>query len=166
MILPAANLRVIVILFVAAMVLGAAPAAPGNLFGVNGLTITGAGTWTGVSMLAVYLLREWRETRKLSAEDRLARREGYAKQVENLQVENRKLRGDLIANEQLHSEYRRSCQEENDQLRAEIRGLEDDIAGLKRRIDAQGSSFARVVSDGVDAPTTINKLLNNLGDEQ
>lgn len=142
----------------------AAPPAPGNLFGINGLTITGAGTWTGVMMFGGWLLREWRETRKLSADDRLARREGYAKQVESLQVENRKLRGDLADQEERHTEYRHACQRETDQLRAEVRGLEDEITGLKRRLDSQASTLGRAML-GMDAPTSASKLRSDDGKE-
>lgn len=141
----------------------APPPAPGNLFGINGLTITGAGTWTGVVMFAGWLAREWRETRKLSADDRLARREGYAKQVENLQVENRKLRGDLADQEERHTEYRHACQRETDQLRGEIRGLEDEMTGLKRRLDSQAGALGRAMLGSIDAPTSAEKLRSDDG---
>ena len=136
---------------------------PGNVFGIEGLTINGAGTWTGVTMFALYLLREWRETRKLSSEDRLARREGYAKQVESLQVENRKLRGDLVEQEERHAEYRHACQRETDQLRGEIRGLEDEITGLKRRLDSQAQTLGRAMLGSIDAPTASGKLRSDDG---
>lgn len=130
-------------------------AAQSGLFGIPGLTFTGAGTWTGVTMFAAYLVREWRETRKLSAEDRLARREGYAKQVEMLlgaqdrdRAENRRLRGDLQSLENTHDEYRRACQEETDQLRGDIRRLEDDLNGYRRRLDASAAEAGRVVISG------------------
>lgn len=106
------------------------------------------GIWTGVLMLAAWFIREWRETRKLSTDDRQARREGYAKQVESLQVENRNLRDDLIDAERRHDDYRHACQRETDQLRGEIRGLEDMVAGLKRQIDAHASSLGRVLLGG------------------
>lgn len=93
-----------------------------------------AGIWTLVAMMGLYLIREWRETRKLSAEDRLARREGYAKQVENLQAENRKLRGDIADMEQRHSDYRRLCHQETDQLRDQVVYLNNRISGLLRKL--------------------------------
>lgn len=136
---PALQRRLVIgaILLVALVAaVGSPPPASTPLFGIPGLTITGAGTWTGVSMFAAYLLKEWRETRKLSSEDRLARREGYAKQVANLQVENRDLRADLMASERLHDDYRRLCQMETDQLRSHVRGLEDELAGMKRTLGA------------------------------
>lgn len=116
------------------------------------------GIWTGVLMFAAWWLREWRETRKLSADDRQARREGYAKQVENLQVENRRLRADLHERDRLHDDYRHECQRETDQLRGEIRGLEDQVTGLKRRLDAQASTIGRAVLGGIDAPTSAAKF--------
>lgn len=102
------------------------------------------GTWVLVAMLAMYGLREWRETRKLSLEDRLARRDGYARQVEMLMDENRSLRGDLS---RLHDEYdlyRKMCQEENSQLRQQIRRVEDMIAGLERRVATDAIELARL----------------------
>lgn len=93
-----------------------------------------AGIWTLVAMMGLYLIREWRETRKLSAEDRLARRDGYAKQVENLQAENRKLREDIADIEQRHSDYRRLCHQETDQLRDQVVYLNNRISGLLRKL--------------------------------
>lgn len=96
-----------------------------------------AGIWTGVIMFAGWILREWRETRKLSAEDRLARREGYAKQVENLQNECRALLGDLKSLRQEYDHYRQLCHDETDALRKLVMRLEGEIAGYKRRLDLQ-----------------------------
>ena len=137
----------------------AAPSTtPANLFGIPGLTFTGAGTWTGVAMFTIYLFREWRETRKLSADDRMARREGYAKQVEGLMGENRKLRNDLADAETRHDSYRRACQAETDQLRDEIRGLEDKYLGLQRTISAQAGAMGRALIDGVKTPATAARM--------
>lgn len=116
------------------------------------------GIWSGVLMFAAWWLREWRETRKLSSADRLARREGYAKQVATLMGENRSQREDMTLLRSEYDTYRHTCQAETDQLRGEIRGLEDLVAGLKRRLDAQGSSKARLIAHPVNAPTTIARV--------
>lgn len=108
------------------------------------ITPTSVGTWMLVLMLAVYGLREWRETRKLSLEDRLARRDGYARQVEELHGENRKLRYDLSQLHQEYDLYRKMCQEENSQLRTQIRRVEDMIAGLERRVATDAIELARL----------------------
>lgn len=92
------------------------------------------GIWSGVLMFAAWWLREWRETRKLSSEDRLARRDGYAKQVETLMGENRNLRDDLVKMEKRHSDYRELCHKETDQLRDQVVHLENKIAGLMRKL--------------------------------
>jgi predicted nucleic acid-binding Zn-ribbon protein len=110
------------------------------------------GIWTLVLLAIVYLAREWRETRKLSSADRLARREGYAAQVASLQDENRNLRQDIALLRREYDGYRHLCQEENDQLRGTVRELEDKVAGLKRRIDQQGSSTRRIIEDARDKP--------------
>lgn len=123
------------------------------------------GIWTGVLLFIIYLLREWRETRKLSLEDRLARREGYAAQVESLMTENRLLRQEFSNAEKAHrkeisemraehDEFRRLCHAETDQLRDDIRDLENEIAGLRRQIRQQSTSIAREVGKG-KLPTSM-----------
>lgn len=96
-----------------------------------------AGIWTLVIMGAAYLAREWRENRKLSAEDRLARREGYEKQVAHLTAENRALAQDMKQLREEYDRYRRLCQEETDQLRQHIISIEHELSGAKRRMDTQ-----------------------------
>lgn len=116
------------------------------------------GIWSIALMVAAWLAKEWRETRKLSLDDRQAKREGFTKQVESLQAENRKLRGDIAAQEQRHDDYRHSCQQETDQLRSEIRDLEDMVTGLKRRLDSQAQTLGRAVLGGINAPTTSDRM--------
>ena len=93
-----------------------------------------AGVWTGVLMFAGWWLREWRETRKLSADDRLARREGYARQVEMLMGENRALHGDLATLRREYDHYRELCHRENDELRQMVNRLKGELEALKMRI--------------------------------
>jgi len=100
------------------------------------------GIWTGVLMLAAWFLKEWRETRKLSADDRLARREGYARQVEMLMEENRKLGTDLREVRKEYDEHRKQCYEETDQLRAMIINLQNDVEGYKRKADTLSIELA------------------------
>ena len=115
------------------------------------------GVWTGVLMFAGWWLKEWRETRKLSLDDRNARREGYAKQVEELTKENRSLRADLVASEDRHAEYRKACQQETDRLRQDIRGLEDMVTGFKRQLAQQASTIGRAIL-GTETPVTAAKF--------
>lgn len=112
------------------------------------------GIWSIFVLVAGFILKEWRETRKLSSEDRLARRDGYAKQVEGLQKENRDLRADMTAAEARHDEYRRLCHGETDALRQNIIRLEGEVAGFKRRIDMQGMEIARL--KGIDPPPMLS----------
>lgn len=100
-------------------------------------TPAAAGVWTGVLMFAAYLMREWRETRKLSADDRMARREGYAKQLENLQGENRALAEDSRRLREEYDGYRAFCQKENDNLRNQVIDLQFEVAGVKRQLAVQ-----------------------------
>jgi predicted RNase H-like nuclease (RuvC/YqgF family) len=103
------------------------------------------GIWTLVFLAFFYAAREYRETRKLSAEDRQARREGFAAHVESLQTENRRLRTDLADLRREYDEYRRICQEENEQRIREGRVMENHIRGLERRLDAQAAALPRVI---------------------
>lgn len=105
------------------------------------------GIWLIAAMFAIYLLREWRETRKLSSADRQARSEGFQRQVDGLMKENRELRVDLRHLRSEYDEYRRVCQEENDQRLQENRRLEDHIRGLERQIQATSESLPRVIDD-------------------
>lgn len=102
------------------------------------------GVWTGVLMFAAWFLKEWRETRKLSAEDRQARREGYAKQVDMLTAENRKLGVDLRDIRQEYDAHRKQCYEETDQLRKMVMRNEDQIEGYKRQVDTLSLELAKI----------------------
>lgn len=98
-------------------------------------------------MLAIYFMREYRETRKLSLDDRLARRDGYQKQVESLMTENRALRREMHDMNVSHEEHRRLCHQETDQLRKMIVRLEDDLAGLRRERSQDAIELARLRGD-------------------
>jgi hypothetical protein len=105
-------------------------------------------------ILAAILFRgmsEWRENRKLSSTDRQARREGFEKQVNILQDENRSQREDMVKLREEYDGYRRMCQQETDDLRGEIRRLETEQAGYKRRLDAQALELAKL--RGIQQPT-------------
>lgn len=91
------------------------------------------GVWTLVLIGLIYFFREYRESRKLSAEDKLARRDGYARQVEMLMAENRSLARDQAELREEYKMYRKACQEETDQLRREIFMLRAEVEEHKRR---------------------------------
>jgi hypothetical protein len=110
---------------------------------LSGFTPGAAGIWTLVVMFAAFLTKQWVETRKLSIADRQARRDGYAKQVENLQRENRNLRKEMAADREHHEDYRRLCQLETDQMRGQIVELQDEVTGLKRQIAANSVAASR-----------------------
>lgn len=96
-------------------------------------TAGATGVWTGVLMLAAYILNQMRLDRKLSADDRIARREGYEKQVQMLTAENRLLGEDQRSLREEYDNYRRLCKLETDQLRAMVMALEREVEGLKRQ---------------------------------
>lgn len=120
---------------------------------LEGFTPGAAGIWTLVLMVGAFLAREWRETRKLSSDDKQARREGYAKQVADLQKENRLLRADLRRVETDHDDYRRLCIEENTRLLGLLRSLEDHIVGLERQLTAAGIAVIRNLRPGMVSDT-------------
>lgn len=97
------------------------------------------GIWTGVLMFMAWRLKEWRETRKLSAEDRLARRDGYAHQVQSLMAENRSLRDDLRKLEKQYYDYRSMCVAENDELRRELRITREELEEIKAALLRAGN---------------------------
>jgi hypothetical protein len=96
------------------------------------ITPSSVGVWILVFMAAIYVVREWRLTRQMTLEDRLARRDGYARQVETLMVENRSLRAEMHVMNENHEAYRKLCHQENDQLRDMIINLETEVEALKR----------------------------------
>lgn len=115
------------------------------------------GIWTGVLMLAAWMLNQYRLTRKLSIEDRQANREGFARQVEILQSENRALRTELRdmrvtlqERDREHDEYRKLCHAETDQLRNQITSLSDEITGANRKYDQLRQSIERKLGIGGD----------------
>lgn len=113
----------------------------------KGWTPAGYGIWLIAAIIIIYFIREWRETRKLSSTDRQARREGFERQVEILLNENRKLGEDLRELRREYDNYRRICQEENEQRLSEIRRLEHEVMGLNRQIRATGQSTVRLIRD-------------------
>lgn len=119
------------------------------------VTLGGIGIWVLIFMLGIYALREWRDTRKLSVEERQANREGFSRQVELLMGECAALRQwGANLGEQLHAlrqeydEHRRLCFNETDQLRQHIVDLENEIAGMKRERAQQAVSAARELGKG------------------
>lgn len=110
------------------------------------LTVGGAGVWTGVLMFAGWWLKEWRETRKLSNDDRNARREGYAKQVAALMAENRSLGSDMALLREQHDKYRQACDKETTELRDHIVRLEDRLTGFRRTFATLEISLARFIA--------------------
>jgi hypothetical protein len=104
------------------------------------------GIWTGVLMFVGWWLKEWRETRKLSLDDRNARREGYAKQVTMLMAENRALGVDLATLRLQHDQYRQAHVAEAEQLRHDIVRLEDRITGFRRTFAQLEISLSRFIA--------------------
>ena len=100
---------------------------------LNAFTPGAVGVWTGVLMFSIYLLREWRENRKLSFEDRIARRDGYAKQVEMLMRENRSLMTDLSTFRRELDENRERCDAENQHLHSLIDILRTEVSDLRSK---------------------------------
>lgn len=107
------------------------------------------GIWVVAAMIAVWFVREYRETRKMSLEDRLARRDGYARQVERLMDENRLLRTEMHQMNEHHERYRQQCHQENDQLRNMLVTVQNELEGLKRRVAQDAIELARL--KGIDS---------------
>lgn len=101
------------------------------------MTPGGVGIWTGVIAFLTYWGKQTLEERKLSSSDRQARREGFEKQVQILQDENRDLRIEMAADRKAHADYRNLCHQETDQLRQQVIRLEDELNGYKRQVDTR-----------------------------
>lgn len=114
-----------------------------------GWTPGGVGIWLVVIMVAGWMLKEWREYRKLSIEDRNARREGYAHQVEALMKENREQREDMRKLREEYDHHRKICQAETDQLREMIVNLESELQGLKRRVATDAIEILRLKGEEI-----------------
>lgn len=129
-----------------------------SLLGITGLTPGGLGIWGILFYLVAWSLKEWRETRKLSSEDRQARREGFQAQAESLMNENRKLREEVHnANANL-DDYRKICQIETDQLRALVRTYRDQVEGYKRALLQYVDTIPEFVSSATGVPLSQLKL--------
>lgn len=106
---------------------------------LKSLTPEAWAAWTVAVIIGGYVINQMRLDRKLSADDRLARRDGYATQVSKLtdQVkmlmeENRALLADQAALRREYDDHRKICQMETDQLRRMVVDLESEVAALKR----------------------------------
>lgn len=126
------------------------------------------GVWTGVIMLAGWMAREWRETKKLSLEDREARRLGYSQQVAALQTENREQREEIsrirkdadereARQRKEYDDYRHLCQAETDALRNTIMRLEGELTGVKRMVAAQGIEAAKLIPGTEDLIARVER---------
>ena len=133
---------------------------------VGQITVGSAGIWLLVMGGLVHLFREWRLTRKLSIDDRIARRDGYAAQVTNLAAENRALRTEMDSRdaahvrryhdlEQKYDAYRELCERTEEQHRAEIFNLMQQAAGFKRRLDAVVAAVFRLVPEDLKTEIMI-----------
>jgi predicted nucleic acid-binding Zn-ribbon protein len=116
-----------------------------------GFTPGAYGIYAILAAILFNSLREYRENRKLSSSDRQARREGFEKQVQILQDENREQREDMRKLRDEYDGYRQICQEETNDLRQQVRRLENEQTGYKRRLDAQALELGKL--RGIENPT-------------
>lgn len=127
-----------------------------------GFTPGAVGIWAIVLGGIGMLFKRWIENRKLSIGERQAKREGFSAQVEFLTKENRQLREDYdeyrASAEDRYDRYRRQCEVETEQLRSQLRAIQDDMIGLKRKFDAQSDALTRAALEGVNAPTTTERF--------
>jgi hypothetical protein len=127
-----------------------------------GFTPGAVGIWVGVLGAAGMLFKRWIENRKLTIDERQAKREGFSAQVEFLTKENRQLREDYdeyrSTAEDRYDRYRRQCEQETEQLRDQLRAIQDDMIGLKRKFDAQADALGRAAIGGMNAPTSSHRF--------
>lgn len=104
-----------------------------------------------VGLGVIYLVREWRATRKLTTEERQARREGFAAQVDLLMRElaecRAECRGQLSDQQSLRREnddFRRLAYQIQEQQRREILDLREEVEGLKRKQAHESGEIAKL----------------------
>lgn len=108
------------------------------------VTPGGWGIWLIVIMLASYLAREWKDNRKLTADERQAKREGFTRQTEILMRENRELLTDLRQLRQEYDAHRKICYQETAQLREMLEEQMTEVQGLKRKVSGQALEIAQL----------------------
>ena len=106
---------------------------------LQGFTPAATGIWlfgsSGALVWFVSIMRERRLDRKLSIDDREARRAGFTAQLTQYQTTQGELMKAQTELRREYDEYRRACQTETALLRSQIIQLENDVAGWKRRFD-------------------------------
>ncbi len=117
----------------------------------QGWTPGAYGVWSGILLFIGWWLNERRKDRKLSLEERQANREGFSGQVKLLMAECNTLREwganlgkQLQVLRDEYDEHRQLCFAETDQLRAHVRRLEEENAGVKRELATQGIELAHL----------------------
>jgi hypothetical protein len=126
-----------------------------------GMSAGAKGIWLfGSILVSGQLLKwvaEWRAWRQLPPENKQANREGFTAQVSLLtkqvvsgDAEARRLRAEIATlyeklrkRDEDREDDRRLCREETEGLRRQILGLENELAGLQRRLSAEAIAVVR-----------------------
>ena len=103
---------------------------------IQDFTPGAAGIWTLVfGMLGLFA--KWHiDNRKLSGDEREARRLGYTTEVAALRTENRELAADMRKLREEYDHYRDECQRENDEMRRDLIKFQIELATLKAALKA------------------------------
>lgn len=142
------------------------------------------GIWVIIAMIAIYVAREVRENRKLSSDDKQAKRQGFEATTKRLADENRALMADMATLRDENNKDRKAFHDEvaalrkeneteraaffreNDQLRQMVVRLENRVAGYKRQVAALQIWLARhlgelgIPQDLIDRTTAALNLVD------
>jgi ElaB/YqjD/DUF883 family membrane-anchored ribosome-binding protein len=132
-----------------------------ELLGVPGLTFGGAGIWTLVALVVVWIIRIQPKMRELQNSADGSLRKDLMERIDKL--------------EKQLSEERRECDREMHEMREEfrntIKAMQQTIDGLHRQLLAQSSSLAlrltpASTSAGKAADALVQRLSRELDDEE
>lgn len=119
-----------------------------NILKSLGFTPGAYGIYGILAFVAVHFMKEWSADRRLSVEDRQAKREGFTRQLDIYRQENRQLLDDQSKLRKEYDDYRRLCQMETDHLREMLIAVQGELAGYKRRVDTLSMIVAQGPQNG------------------
>lgn len=110
-------------------------------------TVRDWGGWTLLFAAVIWWIRGAPERRRADTEADKTLHHDQALHIDSLRKENVGLRERVEAVENSRFEDRKKCQEENDELRAMVRELQDTVQGLRRDIAQNSNSTAHILGD-------------------
>jgi len=132
--------------------------------------VRGWGGWSLFFLAVIWWIRGAPDRRRAETESEIALQKSYGEHIDRLTGRIDKMEREhesdrnnwLLERAALRSEHeadRRRHDEEREQWRRERQQLLDHVDGLERKLQSYGSSSLHLQDDGVNAPTTIARLV-------